>query len=244
VLIFLKSHRIHSPKGQMAFAERSVMTLAIQNLITNRCGELRLGRAELVRRCGYKNISKGIRRLEQVYAGELQKGISLLRGLPSALELTPEVVRQAVDETLGELNDRALRSAAEADAAWRAAFKPHAYLLGTRTRPSQLLFFAITGGAERWLKIPLDLSQPPLSYATQALAVVRRTPFVQYFGATTGFIVNYTPDHAVRFDLESNPVETFTRAYRPMEVTVSLGRREVSAESFGRVLGTIPRDEN
>ena len=51
-------------------------------------------------------------------------------------------------------------------------------------------------------------------------------------------IVNYTPDHAVRFDLEGKPVETFICAYRPMEVTVSLGRREVSAESFGRVLGT------
>jgi hypothetical protein len=168
----------------------------------------------------------------------LQKTTSLLGGLPLALELSPDVVQRALNESLQQL---ASRAAAEVEAAWRAAFKPHACLLGTDTRPSQLLFFAITGGADRWLKIPLDLLQLPLSYAAQALAVVRRTPVVRYFGATTGFIVNYTPDHAVRFDLEGKPVETLTRAYRPMEVTVSLGRREVSAESFGRVLGTIAK---
>ena len=219
----------------------SVMTLAIQLLITSRCRELRLGRAELVRRCGYKNVSKGLRRLEQVYAGNLEKAQSLVCALPGALELPPDVVRGALDKSARQLAEAAAGAAAEAEAAWRVAFKPHAYLLGTHTRPSQLLFFAITGGAERWLKIPLDLSQPPLSYAALALAVVRRTPVVRYFGATTGFIVNYTPDHAVRFDLEGKPVETLTHAYRPVEVTVSLGRREVSAESFGRVLGTIAK---
>jgi hypothetical protein len=88
------------------------------------------------------------------------------------------------------------------------------------------------------LKIPLDFSQPPVTYAGQALAVARETPFVQFFGKTTGFIVNYTADHAVRFDREGQPVETLARAYRPGEVTVSLGRRPVSAEAFGNVLGT------
>jgi len=163
----------------------SVMTLAIQLLITSRCRELRLGRAELVRRCGYKNVSKGLRRLEQVYAGNLEKAQSLVCALPGALELPPDVVRGALDKSARQLAEAAAGAAAEAEAAWRVAFKPHAYLLGTHTRPSQLLFFAITGGAERWLKIPLDLSQPPLSYAALALAVVRRTPVVRYFGATS-----------------------------------------------------------
>jgi hypothetical protein len=65
----------------------------------------------------------------------------------------------------------------------------------------------------------------PLSYPVQALLVVRRTPLVKFFGPTTGFIVNYTPDHAVRFDLDGRPVETLTRAHRPGEVTLYLGGR-------------------
>jgi hypothetical protein len=39
------------------------------------------------------------------------------------------------------------------------------------------------------------------------------------------FIVNYTTDHAVRFDLQGNPVEFFPRAYCPMQVSLTLGSR-------------------
>ena len=109
------------------------------------------------------------RRLDQVYAGDLEKTVSLLRGLPKALDLSPHIVQEAVDETIRQI-------AAEADARYRASFEPHGYLLGTSDRPSQIFIFGLTGGPERWLKIPLDLSQPPLSYAAQALSVVRRTP--------------------------------------------------------------------
>ena len=66
-----------------------------------------------------------------------------------------------------------------------------------------------------------------------------RTDLLQFFGATTGFIVNYTPDHAVRFDLEGRPTETLSRAYRPGEVTLYLGRRPFSPESLGAVVFTI-----
>lgn len=79
-----------------------------------------------------------------------------------------------------------------------------------------------------------------MSYAAQALAVVRKTPEVKFFGPTTGFIVNYTPDQAVRFDCEGCLVETLTRAYRPGQVSLTLGRRPVSAEAFGKAPGTYP----
>jgi hypothetical protein len=89
------------------------------------------------------------------------------------------------------------------------------------------LIYGISGGAERWLKIPLDLGHPRETYAAQALLAVQRTPVVQFFGPTTGFVVNYTPDHAVRFDMEGRPVEIFAHAYRPGEVTLYLGNREL-----------------
>jgi hypothetical protein len=224
------------------------VSLAIQILINDRCQELGLSRSELVRRCGYRNITKGIRRLDELYEGDLQRTTSLLSGLAIALELSPDVVQRALNETHQQLEERASRRASEAEAAWRAAFEPHGILLGTDTRPSQALIFAITGGAERWLQIPLDHSQPPVTYAEQALAVVRKTPFVHFFGRTTGFIVNYTPDHAVRFDCEGRPVEKLTRAYRLGELDITMGRRPISAAAFGKALGTwsteAPRDES
>jgi hypothetical protein len=56
-------------------------SLAIQVLIDERSRELGLSRSELVQRCGYKNISKGIRRLDELYAGDLQRTAHLLAGL-------------------------------------------------------------------------------------------------------------------------------------------------------------------
>jgi hypothetical protein len=222
--------------------------LAIQILINGRCRKLGLSRWELVRRCGYRNLTKGIRRLDELLAGDLQRTTSLISGLAVALELPPDVVERAVSETHQQLRKRASRATAEAEAAWREAFKPHGILLGTDTRPSQAFIFAITGGAERWLHIPLDHSQPPVTYAEQALAVVRKTPFVHFFGRTTGFIVNYTPDHAVRFDCEGRPVEKLTRAYRLGDLDITVGRRPISAAAFGKALGTwpteAPRDES
>jgi hypothetical protein len=177
---------------------------AIATLIEKRCRELGLRRSEVAARCGYKNLSKGVRRLGQVLAGHFDRADALLGELPKALSLSPDIVQEALDKTVQQI-------AAEQDALWRARFQPAAYLLGTTERASQILFFGITGGPDRWLKIPLDLSQPPVSYVAQALAVVRKTHEVKFFGRTTGFIVNYSPDLAVRFDLEGRPVETHKR---------------------------------
>jgi hypothetical protein len=128
------------------------------------------------------------------------------------------------------------------DAAWRLAFKPHAYLLGTHTRPSSITIFGISGGAKRWLTIPLDLAQPPVTFATQALGFVRQTPVVPFFGPTTGFVVNYTPDRAVCFDLEGNPVECFPRAYSPGEVTLMIGGSQIAGDECARIVGLARKE--
>ena len=89
---------------------------------------------------------------------------------------------------------------------------------------------AVTGGSDRWLRIALDLTQPPLLYANQALVVARRTREVPFFGAVTGVIVNYSPDRAVRFDLACIPIKSFPGAYYPGRTSFMLrGRRAPSS---------------
>jgi hypothetical protein len=194
---------------------------------------------EVVRRCG---VDKGLRRLEAVCGGDLDSSSArmILKALPMALEVEEGVVDVAVRQTADSIDQSNRMAAAEQDAAWRTSFKPHAYLLGTETRPSSIAMFGFSGGPERWLRIPLDWSQPTLTYAAQALAVVRQTPVVMFFGPTTGFIVNYTPDVAVRFDLDGDPVEVLSGAYFPGEVELQIGRSRISGESFGRIMGFIP----
>jgi hypothetical protein len=213
--------------------------LPIEALILNRCKLLALSRSDLVRRAGFKNVAKGLRRLEELFAGELMTTASLVAGLPLALELPTDVVADTMRQTVQQIEEATRLAEEELAAAWRASFQPSAYLLGTEMRPSQITLYGMTGGSERWFKIPLDLTQPAATFAGQALAVARETPVTQFFGATTGFVVNYSPDCAVQFDLNGHPVETFRHACRPGNVTM-IGKKEVPAEVFGRITSLIP----
>ena len=51
---------------------------------------------------------------------------------------------------------------------------------------------------------------------------------VRFFGEVIGFVINYSPHHAVRFDMAGEAVEVLERAYRCGTVEVTLGIRKVS----------------
>src|SRR5271165_3273524 len=73
--------------------------LPIEALILARCAALKLRRPDLVRRAGYKNVAKGLRRLDVLCAGELKATTFLIAGLPAALELPTGVVADAIHQT-------------------------------------------------------------------------------------------------------------------------------------------------
>ena len=193
--------------------------LPLQALISSRCSELALRPVEVVRRCGYKNVSKGLRRLESISRGCFAGTDTLIRGLPVALEVPADVVQQALEQTKRQIFEAS-------EAAWRAAFRPHAIIMTERERPSQIFIAAILGVANL-RRVDFDLSQAPPSFVQQALdglraKVARSGGVVTTFGRPTGIIVNFSPDQAVRFDLEGKPVEVLDRAYRLGEATFHL----------------------
>ena len=198
--------------------------LPITALICNRSEELGLSAVELVRRCGYKNIPKGLRRLEQLCQGDLTKATTLIHSLPSALEVTADVVQQAIDQTRKELQEANER-------AWRETFCPHAIILTERVIP-QPLFVAAVIGVDRLLRLDLD-SQSPVTYVTQAFGALKQRltrwkGVLPAFGRPVGLIVNFTPDNAARFDLDGNEVEVFDAAYRLGRAQFCVGGRAIS----------------
>jgi hypothetical protein len=197
----------------------------IQVLISSRCSELGLRPVEVVRRCGYKNVSKGLRRLEDISRGCFAGTDTLIRNLPDALEVRAEVVKQAVEET-----KRHLLEAEES--AWREEFKPHAIILTERERP-QPLFVAAFIGVDRLLRVNLDPTDGPGTYIKQALDGVRKKlarwkGVLPAFGRPVGVVVNYTPDRAIRYDLDGNALEILDRAHRLGTVQFSLSGRPIS----------------
>ena len=217
--------------------------LPIKTLISNRCDALSLRLSDLVRRCGYKNISKGLRRLESVQQGCFKGNEALIQALPSALEVPADVVKEAVAATQRQIYEAN-------EAAWRAAFRPHAVILTEKDRPEQIFIAAIIG-VERLLRVDLDPTEGEVTYIGQALKGIRQK-FARWnpkgidvssvglgdlplptFGRPVGVIVNYTPDRAVRFDLSGNPIEAFDRAHR-------IGEAQLFLKGMGRPLS---RDE-
>jgi hypothetical protein len=145
--------------------------------------------------------------------------------LANALQVPPKDLQAAIDLTR-------LNKETQATAARRAAFKPHGYLLGSTSRPTQITFFAITGGWDRWCRIEFDTSRPPITYIQQAMAVVRATPCIPFLGATTGVTINFTLQRAVVFDVAGNPVETLSEAYVPGSVHLQIGGHEMRASAL------------
>jgi len=97
------------------------------------------------------------------------------------------MVNRAVVATEQLLADQKRREEAEREAIhaqryaqWVARFRPHAVIHTERTVPSQITICGLTGGPDRWLLVPLDTSQPSITFVEQAR---KRLPtHVPFFG--------------------------------------------------------------
>ena len=142
--------------------------LAIATLIRSRMTELGLSRGEFAKRLGYKNIAKGIRRIDALCEGDVEGTKQFLDVLPQALETSAETVKRALDQTVRELELAEKQEAEARDKIWRENFRPHAIILTERTVPSPIFVAAIIG-VEKLLRIDLDPTQGPVSFVRQAL---------------------------------------------------------------------------
>jgi hypothetical protein len=108
------------------------------------------------------------------------------------------------------------------------SFQPHAVIVTERKIPSPI-FVAAIFGVDGILRIDFDPDQPPVTYTRQALAGIQqklahfKCPSLPGFGKPTGFVVNYSPDHAVRYDLAGNAQEILPSAYRTGKASMSVG---------------------
>jgi hypothetical protein len=199
--------------------------LAIELLIAERSTGLGLTPVALVRKAGFKNVTKGLRRLEQLCIGDFAHAQGLVERLPATLEVSALVLAEVVAETRQQI-----RAAEETE--YRSNFKPHAILLTERSIPSQIVVAAIIG-AHRLLTIELDEARCRSSYCRQVLAIMNQRKsgatdyFIPTFGKVTGFVVNYTPTQAMTFDTEGRALAILPKAVRQGDATLTMGARPI-----------------
>lgn len=158
---------------------------------------------------------------------DLDSSRGLIAKLPEALELPPEIIAEAIEKTRREIHERR-------EQAYRVSFKPHAIIITERVIPTQIVI-ALLVGAPRFLHIELDLSKARTSFIRQALLETRLRlqrfkGIIPFFGAAIGVIVNYSPERAVRYDIDGKAVEVLKGAHRTGDAYLQIGRRKLSPE--------------
>ena len=152
----------------MAGPTSFVEPLAIATLITSRCRDLGLSKPQLVRSAGYKNESKGLRRLQALIDGDLVSTWGLIQGLPVALRLPPDDISRAINQTREQIRAMGLRAPAQAKVDRPATLKPPTQQIGeqkphssnawhhrlvARSRETRAAFVVVVARTARGLKV-------------------------------------------------------------------------------------------
>ena len=212
--------------------------LPIEKLITERMIILGLTPYRLALMCGYKNGNKGQKRLRDLYCGSIDEAKQIIAGLPTALEVSEDVVSQAVEETRRTIDARAAAARAKEDAEWRENFVPHAIVLAEKRVPEPM-FVAACFGLRRLLLIEFDLGLGEETFPSQARVGVAAKLHqfgrdgvaacgLPAFGRPLGFIVNYTPDRATHYNLNLEIIEERACCYRLGELELRVRSTEPS----------------
>jgi hypothetical protein len=197
------SHVFESSDGPFLDSHPQTSNISIKQYISQHIEKTGISRSQLVIRLGFWNINKGLRRLELLENEGKLIGLTI-EDLASALSVDVDVIRELIDQA----NSAAFQKQNEE---YRRQFVPHAVLITTNKIPSPI-FVAALIGVEKLLRLDLDVSQSPITYPKQVL--FKLPVGVPAFGKVTGFIVNYTPDHAVEFNRAGKPIAAFDHAIR------------------------------
>ena len=103
------------------------------------------------------------------------------------------------------------------DTEWRNAFKIHGIIETERTIP-QPIFAAALSGSVKHKFVELDTSNDAPSYSKQMIDEIPNrvcnNGTIIAFGKPIGFVINFSPDHAIKYDLNGNPREDLDGAVR------------------------------
>ena len=177
----------------------------LKSYIDGRIEELGLTRGDLGRRISQGNPTKALRHLDKY----LEKDSSPKReGFTETLAEALEVDKDTIRAKEGEAH-RLWRQRSEER--YRAEFVPHAIWVTERDKPSSnAMGGLINVTRRRVMRLPASMSEERFV----AYCLENAPEGVPLMGRVVGFLINYNPDRAIRYDLEGRVVETQKRAER------------------------------
>ncbi|MBJ6978985.1 hypothetical protein [Luteimonas sp. MC1895] len=196
--------------------------LPLADLVETRMRALGLTKAQLAGRMGYAStVAKGVRRIEALLAGDLKQSRELADKLAAGLDVDEASV-------LGAIDDSRYVQWARDDRAYRQSFQPHVVWATTSSIPSPIVVAGLVNARSRLFWYP----DPDSAETILRQAVAAMPEGVVCYGRVVGFCINYSPDHAVRFDREAVSLETLAHAVRLGFSRALLGGRPLAPKDL------------
>lgn len=205
----------------------------IGELICETMKRKNISKSELVKRIGYENTGKGVRKLDEL----VQNGIAhefILFNLAKALDIPETEIKEAIILTYEEQKK-------EIEDYERSVFKPHLVIQTKSQMPSSITFCVFTGGfsVHRTIRLPEDF--PGQEHEKQLDIIkniikehyTRKNGESHFFGKILGYILckdfDEAPENRLTFDANgavSNDVpKGFVKPEREKEGIFVKGRR-------------------
>ena len=189
---------------------------ALQTLISETMAAKGLRKSQIVSLLGFKNITKGIRRLD-AFVEDGVDSPGMLDRLPSALGVPAETVHAAYEQTLDQMRAEAEAQRSAHLERLRAEFRPHLRVKTERTVPSPIFVVAMTGGPDRWLRINLPeeiIAFSKDSQIEQAAEIIRQhhaehKGWAGPFGSINGYYYRVEFEKAVEFSVTGQVVGSY-----------------------------------
>ncbi len=227
----------------------------IKKFVNDRIKELGISKNEVVRRTGYTNISKGLRRLEQFLSNTDTAGL-VAPNLHKALEIPFSELEAKVIETRKIIKEEYEESLRQRELAEREAYAPHLALFMEHAVPTQICICGFTGGdRNRFVFFPKNFNELPTEEQEQlihekvnfAMNRFEQKGTVRFFGKIRWFVLSRYYDEPQEdrnvYDLEGNLIFDATyeqRTIRNGVASVSLKRSRVDVTNM---LGRFSKDE-
>ncbi len=211
---------------------------SIQKYVKSKMKEKGIKKAELVKRTGYSNISRGCNRFDSFMKGESYPDI-FMKNLAASLDVPQEELNEVIEKSKIEIQEDIERKRERQNDIDRRNFSPYLYCHTERKIPSPIFVCAVTG-ADRMKKIMLPEYFTILSDEerdAQRRELIKRT-MKSYEGKIPGFgnILCFTEklifndnEHELRVynlkgDLIENPPPEFKKIYEGTTTLEHKGR--------------------
>ena len=215
---------------------------SIGKLIRSSIRDKDIKKVEVVKALGYRNIDKGLRRLNDCIQGQGKCSKAFVRRLAGVLEINNQAMDEAIKKTEDECRLEREAAARRREIYARKNFKPYIYVKTSEKRPNSIAIVAFTGAAVyKCIDLPVEISSRSIERQIREVSKTikqhysKRNGHSGQFGKITGYIFYKTYDEGIEFSIEGEVIgDSLGRPVEDGETALQIGNKIITGGLFKR----------